>query len=307
MAKANARIYLLHAVTSNGVTLGGASTLGISSRFKNIVRSSPDGAIGVEEIDRAGLVVTGRLGCTDVTKINELLAAAVAATTFYGRESAAATDAKMTLGNSGILWSGFNFTAGEAEDANVTFDGQVRFGDNEQDLDDVVKTEKAQIAEATTYPTRLWRPGTLKFDPDAVEPSDIEPYPIRQITMSMAAELIDDVLEDEIGTVAVDLVGWGPLRINVIFRDASEAAANYDKGVALIKEGIGTLTATLLGRGGADDKVLTARGIKWQDYDSAHGKGYTDYTVVGEAQWKNGETTYGLDTGTKLFEIAAAA
>ena len=310
MAKTNERRFLLHAVTSNGITLGGTSALGVTSQFKHIVRSALDGAVGVEDIERAGLMVLATLATYDVTKINALLAAAVGESAFYGRESGAITDSKYTLGAtgppiSGIVWHGFNFSASESADATATFNGQMRFGDDTIDLEDVIKTLAAQTREDPIYPARVWRPGSLKFDPDEGGATDIEPYPMLAVTMAAAVEKLDDVLEDEIGTVAVDLLGWGDLAVTAKFRDGSEQAANYDKGTAMMKEGIGTLTSTLKGRGGAADQVLTINGLKWLTSQQQHGKGYTDYTMTGAAQWKNGETAYKMNEATKLFEIAA--
>lgn len=306
---ANTRVFQCHDLVSNGVDVDGTSLIGFSPQYAHVNQSTPDGAVGVEDVDRAALRVPVRLVTTDVTKIAALLDAAVGDTIFYGKESGLATETKVTLGTTGIVWTGFNFTSSFNADAQATFDGLLRFTASTTTLNEALKTESAEVASPGTYPARLWRPNMLTFDPDAGGANIVLGH-ATAMSMSMAAKVEEDSLEDDIGHTAVDLNGWGPLNVSMSGRDLAEAVAtDYDKAVELMLEAIGILTTGFKGRGGAADQTLTIQGLKWSAADVNHQTSYSEIVARGFCQWYNVDAdpaakTYSLTGTDKLFAFA---
>ena len=65
-----ARVFLAQGLTTNGVAVGGMASIAFDAGYRDVVKSSPDGAQGEEEVDRSGLSVGVTLDCGDVTKSN---------------------------------------------------------------------------------------------------------------------------------------------------------------------------------------------------------------------------------------------
>ena len=88
---ANQRTFLAQRLNLFGtVPLGGLSRVDIQSRY-TVVESSPDGAIGSEDIDRVDEDSTIAITTSDVSKINAILNATPADSSFWAKESGAAT------------------------------------------------------------------------------------------------------------------------------------------------------------------------------------------------------------------------
>jgi len=301
---ANERIFQVRALTTNTVGVGGVQTLGFDAQPEEVL-SSPDGGIGVEDLDVALLRVMATLSCTDVGQVNAILASTPGDTVFSAQQSG--QPAKWsTYTVPGIVWTGFNMSLprNPVADAVLNLSGQVRFADGTKDLDDIfVLDDTIEVEPTAIDPTRYFKPHTASFDPDGDDPA-IAPVHVESISLGMAATVLSAGSDNDIGATAVDLAGWGPLEVSMTLQDAQEVASDKDIATSLVQAVRGVLTVTLKGRGGVDDGVLTINGLKFTGIAPAHGAGHSGYTVRGKATWRNGETKYKLNAVTKLFEIA---
>ncbi len=296
----NQRIFQAQGLVSNGISIGGLSSIGFDAQYAEVLESVTDGAAGAEDVDVAGLRVAAAMQCSDITKVNALLAAAVDSTTFSGKESGAATYHAYTITN--ILWNAMNLNLARGADGTLQCNGAIRFADGTKKLEDVVALSDGQAAPSLTYPARLYRPNTASFDPDGADPA-ITPLHVMSLGMSLSGGVLQDFGDTDIGHTAVDFTGWAPLRVTMVHRDAV-AVAPGDISAALLDAVKGVLTVALLGRGGAADQTLTINNLKWIGSSENHQADYTEYTLTGVAGWKNGATTYLMNSATKLFSFA---
>lgn len=306
----NRRIFQIQGLDTNGQAIGGVATLELDAAFRDVIVSTPDGAFGAEDVDVAGLRVGASLNCTDVTKMNALLDAAVGATTFWGRESGAATWHKYTIDSNGkILWHGADLSLAKNQDGTLRFTGTARFADSNKALADLIELTAgdAGAGKPQTYPVRLYRPHTASFDPDGAGAA-ITPLHVESIQLSLSAPVEEDYSDIDIGHTAVDLQPWNPLQVTMTHRDASDpgvgAGQSGDISAEQLQAMRGVLIVNLLGRGGAAAKVLTVKNLLWQSVRQAHGPGYTDYTMTGSAGWRSPSgTQFKLTGADSLFEI----
>ena len=190
---ANTRIFSCHKVVSNTVAIDGLSVVGFSPAYAQVLASAPESAYGVEDIDRAALRIPVRLVTSDVTIINALLAASPGATTFYCQQSASADETKITL--TSIVWSGFGLNCNFNGDAVLSIDGLIRAAASSTALNAMIAMARDQSASAGAYPTRLWRPNTISFDPDGADPAIALGHAV-SMSMSCACAVLEDSLED---------------------------------------------------------------------------------------------------------------
>ena len=248
---ANRRVFQAQGLTTNAVAVGGLADVAADAGYTDVIRSTPDGAIGTEDVDRAGLNVDVSMNCTDVSKGNAILAAAVGDTLFYGRESGAATWQKRTL--VGVVWHGLDMDLAKVTDGRMSLRGALRFASGTTTLGQViVATGEQTQAPTITYPARVFRPNTAIFNPG----TEIPAKNLVSVRLSLSGNLLQDYGDDDLGMTAVDIAGWNDLQVTLVHRDASEANGE-DRAVQLLKAGRGVLTVTLLGRGGAANKTLT--------------------------------------------------
>lgn len=297
---ANRRIFQAQGLVTNGVAIGGMSTIGFNAAFRDVIQSTPDGAVGVEDVDRAGLRVGVSLQCTDVTKVNAILDAPVGNTTFSGKESGATTWHHYTV--SQIVWTGMNLGLNKNGDATLRLDGVVRFPNSTDGLAQIIAlTGGGPTPPTLAYPARLYRPFQASFTPDGA--SAITPLHTESINLSLAANVLEDYADADVGHTAVDIAGWNALQVTHVYRDAL-AVSPSDVSAQILGGARGVLAVSLKGRGGAADQVLTINNVLWTGSDSNHQAGYTDFSMPGVAGWKNGATVYGLNSGTRLFSFA---
>lgn len=238
------RVFLAQGLTTNGVAVGGMASIAFDAGYRDVVKSSPDGAAGEEEVDRAGLSVGVNLDCSDVTKSNAILDGAVGNTIFSGKEAGAATYQKVTV--PGVVYGGMNLNIPQNADATLNLTGKVRFPDGNTDLDGLIACVGAQSAPALTHPTRLYRAFGAQFNPGVA----ISPTHLVSISLSLSADILEEYGDDDIGMTGVERLGFGALQVTLVHKDASVVAGS-NRAAELIKASYGTLTATLKGRGGA--------------------------------------------------------
>lgn len=292
-----ARDFLAQALTTNGVNVGGLASMGFNANFQDVVVSEPDGAVGAEDVDRAGMTIGVTCECTDVKKAASILDAAVGTTTFYGRESHATTFKLITVAD--IVWAAMNMTLNKNADGRLSLTGLVRPPDGATGLDDIIVPTAGQNAPTLTYPARLFRPHNGSFNAGS-------PIPIthlESITLALTAEQFQDYGDDDIGMTAVDRGGFGPLQVTAGFKD-------YTQAEALLDASRGVLTLDLVGRAGGDEQTLTVNNLLWHGIQETKGKEYWNYTLTGSAGWRKNAMTpvlYTLTSTDKLFEIADKA
>ena len=303
---ANNRVFQAQALTTNTIAIGGLSLLRLAAKFQHVVASGQDGAFGIEDVDRAGMRIDAAMQCTDVVKANSILASTPGATTFYGKESGAATYKTYTIAAASgvIVWSGMNLALSKVADAVLGCNGRIRFTTGAKTLADVIGVTAGASAPSKTSPAPLYRPHTASFTPVGGEA--ITPVHTESINLSCSAEVKSAFGDTDIGETAVDLAPWGPLQVTLVHRDAL-AVSPSDIAAALVAAEAGVLTVQLLGRGGAADKTLTINNLQWLGSEEAHGPDYTDWTMTGVAGWtKRGtpDVNYDLTGANKLFAIA---
>jgi len=297
---ANNRVFLAQGLTTNGIAVGGLAEISVDAGYQNIIRSSPDGAVGTEDVDRAGLAVDVSLSGTDVTKGNAILAAAVGDTEFYGKESGAATWQKRTM--PGVLWHSLDLDLPQTADGSMSLRGAIRFAEGTTTLAQVIAATGEQTQQPViTYPARLFRPHNAIFDPG----SEIPPKNLVSVRLALAVEqLLQDFGDDDLGMTAVDITGWNDLQVTLVHKDASEINGR-DRATQLIEAGRGILTVTLMGRGGAANKTLTINNLQWTRGSGRKAKDYWEFTMTGSASWRKPDGTgYTLNSTDKLFAIA---
>lgn len=299
---ANQRTFQVQGLELNGVAIGGLATIQFNATYGNVIESASDGAIGAEDVDRAGLAIGVTISCTDVTKVNAALVAAVGNTIFWGKESGAATYHKYTV--PGIVLTGMNLNLSKVVDATLQLTGRVRLADGAKDLDDVLALTAADAGAAmvSTYPARLYRPNTASFDPEGADPA-IAPIHVESVGLSLAANVLEDFSDTDIGMTAVDIGGWRALQVTLGHRDTKAESPSHINA-KLMGAARGVLTVVLLGRAGAANKTLTANNLLWTGSTQQDRADYSEFTLAGGCGWKAGATTYAINTGDKLFSFA---
>lgn len=298
---ANERVFLAQALTTNGEAVGGMASIGFNAAYRSIVKSRADGAVGVQDVDVAGLAVDVSCDCTDVAKVNAIIAAAVGDTTFYGRESGAATWQKRTV--PGISWHGANLDFGRDADGRMSLSGKIRFADGTKTLKDVIQTLGGQTQEPSeTYPARLYRPNSATFTPGSV--INLEKHLVSVGFVLAATNVLEDSDDDGIGMTAVDVVDWDSLRVSLVHKDASQINGG-DRSAELIEAGVGALSVPLMGRGGGAAKTLLINNMVWTGVNEQKAGDYWTFTMTGEAGWRSsGGTVYTVNGANKLFSIS---
>ena len=296
---ANNRVFNVQGLNTNGQAVGGLAALGFDAAYSDIIRSSGDGAIGVEDVDRAGLGVGVSLESTDVMKVNAILAAAVGNTTFSGKESGNTKWQNATV--PGIVWHGADVNLGKAADGTLSMRGAVRFADGTTTLADVIRILGGQTSAPTqTYPARLYRPHGAAFNPGAA----INPVHLESVRLSLSANLLQEYGDDDVGMTAVDIIDWNDLAVTLVYKDASQIAAS-DRSTELMAAGRGVLTVPLLGRGCMAGKTLTVNNLLWTGVSHQKGREYWLFTMTGSASWRKPDATaYTLNGTPTLFSIA---
>jgi len=304
---ANKRVFQAQALTVNTVAVGGLARISFDATYRDVIRSRPDGAFGVEDVDRTGLVIGVTIDCTDVVKINQLLASTPGDMTFYAKESGTATFHKYTIvsADAKTVLTGGRLSFPKNADGTLSLSGRLAVTDGTKDLKDVLKVDDAEAAPVLTYPVRLQRPHNASFDPDGADPA-IAPIHLESVELSLDAVVIDDYADADVAVTAVDVVGWNPLRTTFSHKDASPSGVVPigDISGKLMGAVRGVLTVLLLGRGGAANKTLTVNNLLFTGARPEFGDGYGTFGMSGESGWKNGATTYAMNSGTKLFQIA---
>lgn len=295
---ANNRVFLAQGLSTNGQAVGGMASLGFDAAYSDILRSSGDGAVGVEDVDRAGLGVNVSLECTDVMLINAILAANVSNTTFSGKESGNTKWQNATV--PGIVYHGADVNLGKAADGTLSMRGAVRFADGTKKLADVIQILGGQSsAPSQTYPARLYRPHGAAFNPGVV----INPEHLESVRLSLSANLLQDYSDEDVGMTAVDVIDWGDLAVTLVHKDASQVAGS-DRSTQLMEAARGVLTVSLLGRGGAAGKTLTVNNLLWTNVSQQRAREYWVFTMTGAASWRKPDSTaYTLNESPKLFSI----
>ena len=286
---ANQRTFLAQGLSLNGVAVGGLSTLGFSGRF-GAIRGRPDGAVAVEEVSRAGLSVGFSMDCADVTAVNAILAAAKADTVFYAKESGIATFHKYTIpsGTAWIVVGSMNVSLSASSDGQLSCGGKMSFLDGSKTLANAISLVASQVAPTLVHPIRLAYPNAASFDPEGT-PVAISPKHTSAVSLSLNGEIIEDFADNDISAVA-DLIGWGPLEVSWTFRDASvDASSNL--AAKLVDSGYGVLSVPLVALGGQTAKTLTANNLLWTGVEQRDQKGYSEFTLRGEAGWRKGDGT----------------
>lgn len=304
---ANKRVFQVQALTVNGVTVAGLSRLSIEAGYRDIIRSRPDGAVGVEDVDRSGLVFSLTIECNDVMKVNQLLASTPGTLLFYGKESGAATYHKYTTTASICVVHGADLRFAKNADATLTVRARLAVTSGTSDLKDIFLVDDAEVAGTLVYPVRLQRPHNAVYDPGAAGGGDtIAPIHLESLDMSIDANLIDDYADADIAVTACDVAGWNPLRTSFVHKDASMVgtpAPKPDITSMLMNAARGSLTVTLLGRGGGANRTLLINNLLLTNARPDFSAEYAQFNLSGESGWKNGATLYEMNSGTKLFSI----
>jgi len=301
---ANQRTFLAQGLSLNGVAVGGLASMAFNAAYRSVVESRSDGAIGSEDVDRAGLDADVAIECTDVSKVNAILAATPGTTTWSGKESGAATWHNYSIGAGGVIViTGARLNFPKGADATLSLTGKLRFGASATELDGVIALTGAGGAAPTlTYPARLYRPTTASFDPDGAATA-IAPLHIESLSLSLDAQVIQDFADADVGHTAVDIVGWQPLRTSLTHRDA-KAVSPSNINAQILKAVRGVLIVTLLGRGGAANQTLTVNNLLFTGSSHRDQAEYSEFTLNGSSGWKNGATVYTLNGSPKLFSFA---
>lgn len=294
---ANNRTFQAQALVVNGIAVGGLGTISLAASYSNTIVSTPDGAVGAEDVDRAGLTVAISIDVSDVTKAADILAAAATSTTFVAQESGTATWHNYTI--PGTVITGMNLNVSDSGDGRLQLTGLVRFADGVTDLDGVIQLAAAQGPPTNTFPTRLYRPHDSSYDPGVA----ILPLHTKSLTLALDANVASDFGDSDIGTTAVDIIGWNPLRVTLEHGDAKAAAPSHVVA-KMMAAGRGILAVQLKGRGGVVDKVLTINNLLWTGATQNDRSEYSSFTMDGSCGWRNAATVYSLNATNPLFVFA---
>jgi hypothetical protein len=298
---ANNRTFLVQGLKINAVDVAGLASLGFSGKFSSI-KGRSDGALGVEELSRAGLSVDFNASCADVIAVNAILAATKADTIFYSKESGLATYRKYTLpsATAWLVLNSMNLSLSSSADGQLSVGGKVSFLDGTKTLADALTSLAAQVAPTLVHPVRLGYPNAVTFNPGTA----IAPKHTSAVSLSLSGDLVEGFGDNDLSEV-VDFAGWGTLGVSWTFKDASVSAGSH-LAAALLGSTYGVLTAPVVALGGQTDKTLTVNNILWTGSQQQEKKDHTEFTMTGEASWRKttGDVVYAMNSGTKLFSFA---
>jgi hypothetical protein len=308
---ANARTFIAQALTTNGVDVDGLADLSFQGDYTS-VQSTPDGVVGVEDVDRAGLDVNATLTCADVLEGANILAGAAGDTKWRCKESGAATWHSYLIDQATdgwIVWHGMALNFPKDAYGVLTCNGKVAFAAAAKNWGDVFAAtggsdEAAAIlaTRATGYAVRKYRPNNGLYGSGP----GIAITHVDSLNLSLTGRVINDYADLDIGQTAVDVAGWNPLDISLVCKDATIAGA---ENIVAQLEGVATradLTIDLEGAAGAAAVTLTVKtplitGVGQIDVGN---DGYATFPVTMQAGWRFGGTEYGLASGTELFAFA---
>ena len=118
------RTFLTQGLTFAGaIEIGGLGEMSFRTAY-DFVESTPDGAVGTEDVDRVNERTEVTIRTTDITKVNAILAATEAPSTYWAKESGLATWHKYTL--PALVLSALRINFPRGEDANMELTGRIR-------------------------------------------------------------------------------------------------------------------------------------------------------------------------------------
>ena len=273
-----------------------------------MIRSTPDNAQGIAEVSRSGLRVPFTFDCSDVTKVNQLLANPTGATTFHAKQAGTALWTKYTIGGAtpvaALVATAMRLTLSKNADPKLTISGLVKFNNSTDGLSNIITPDDSiATAPTRTSPLRLYRPQSASFDPTGAPPA-ISPIHVENINLSLDAEVAEDYGDGDIAVTSVDIKTWNTLRVTMTFRDATKVTGPMNIAAQLADAAVGILAATLLDLSGGANQVLTVNNLLWTGESHKEGGDFSEFTLNGECGWIAGAATYKIDTGTKLFSFA---
>ena len=268
-----------------------------------MIRSTPDHAQGIAEVARSGLRVPFAFDCSDVTKVNQLLAAS-GATTFHAKQAGTALWTKYTITAAVLVPTGMRLTLSKNADPKLTISGLVKFTNSTDGLSNVFipdDTIAVGALPARVAPVRLYRPQSASFSVGPIAPIHVE-----SINLSLDAEVAEDYGDADIAVTSVDIKTWNTLRVSMAFRDATKVTGPFNIAAKLADAAVGILTATLLDLSGGASKVLTVNNLLWTGESHKEGGDFSEFTVSGECGWLQTapSTFYQMNAATKLFGFA---
>lgn len=285
------RIFQIRGMKIGGTAVGGLQDFSFAPGFANTVLSTPDGALGVEEIDGSALQMVIAVTATDFKDVMALLATVSGELTLEVGESGAVTTQTKTL--AGIAWHTLAMNFPRHADASWVLTGEVQFSLAEAVLGTIWDTAyvvaggvtKAGAGFPQTFPQRVYRPNTMTFDPTGGGAA----FPVNHlvsVNATLAARVLRDEADADAGISAIDIVDWQPVQYTITIRDASIAAAR-NMAAKLFLETDGKLAFNLKGRSsGADDELtFTGNGVKFMGYGEAISNEYANYTLNAQGLW----------------------
>ena len=300
---ANNRTFLVQGLKLNAVDVAGLASLGFSGKFSTI-KGRSDGALGVEELSRAGLSVDFNMSCADVSSVNAILAAAKADTTFWSKESGLATYRKYILPNATawIVLNSMNLSLSSTADGQLSVGGKVSFLDGTKTLADALTSLAAQVAPTLVHPVRLGYPNAVSFDPDGAAAA-ILPKHTSAVSLSLSGDLVEGFGDNDLSEV-VDFAGWGTLGVSWTFKDPTVLTGSH-LASALLGATYGVFSVPVVALGGQTAKTLTVNNLLWTGAQQREQKDHTEFTMTGEASWRSAAgVAYLMNAATKLFSFA---
>lgn len=298
---ANYRRFNCQGLVTNGVSVGGLSTIGFTAR-QAALASMGHAAVGAEDVDRLALACDVNLQCQDVDKVQAILAAAPGTTDWFTRESGAATYTKYSVPTAAakIIWSSMSLTFPFGADATLDLRGSIQFIDGAQTMLTALVPLAAQTAPTLTFPARLYRPNTLSFTPE--DEAAIAADHCKSVSLTLARPIIQDFGDADVCMSSVDALEWGPLGVTLVFQ-----SGQFTDPSSIVSEltaaGRGVLTMNLEGRAGAPQQVLTINNLLLHDGGQTdRSDGYSEHRIVGSAGWRKYDAESPVEyTLTTLF------
>ena len=290
-------LFEVQGLVTHAVSVGGLALLNFTDTYRHVDAAEMSAGGGRAGIDRSGLSSKVTLVCTDIAKVNEILAAATGDTVYSGRLSGTTSFHDYTV--PGIVWHAMRINVPRTGDGKLTLNGTVRFADGTKKLADIFGAVLDASAPDITQPTVLHRAHGATFTPEA---GAISPENVQGVDLSLAADIHEDYGDTDIGMTAVDRGDWKSLGASLSFSDYS-IANGTDMASRLMDADRGVLTVSLNARAGVSDKTLTVNNLLWTG-DSRRKEKHWVFTVDGGAGWQEDETVYKLNEVPKLFSIA---
>lgn len=308
---ANLRIFKVQSLTTNAVAVGGVGLLGVELTPMLDVASAIEGAVSGPEVhDYGAWAGNVRYEGSDAAKLIALLTSTPGSSIFQGVQSGvtgAAAWAKYTLATT--IWTGGSLTIAHDAIARLSMQGMLKFAAEATNLESVVALLKAQTILANTQPDRYYRLDNANFTDYTIPvPVSVDIAQPRSLTFGIAAQVLRDFGDADIGETAIDIVGWQQPTVSFTFRDSgpSTAPAGTDRAIELIRTGAGVLTADAVGIGGVANGTITINNLKFGNYSTSQGEGFTDYTVTGKCAWFRYVDGTGIGTNDVGYALSAS-